>query len=426
MRRIFTFLLAALSTLSSIARACPAVLFELETVPRLKGARKGLRLFALDASSQKFHAVPLQVDPLDSEGHLKFNIEPHYTDHEVDNDDFMTFRVEDFGAPADFKKAKLPCRGRPVFELRDPSSGRVAYLTNCGSFGDPLVFPSLVDFKPEKDYLESPVYRYRFNPDNYMQFESINFRDAVQGTWETIAEHSALMIHADVKNFFSMNFDAHEIESHLEAHRLGPIGDLARLSFFLKILFFKIKMSLSTDVGFYENSSHIPMMVNIPVDASKYLNPGSGILYTWILSPTAQKAPRKLAMPSMNTTLIKKGWQELAKEGQKFCVKDVCTFRYTVEIAGKTMSMDLELERKLVARGFFPIYVEDARPYREPMGWNFDIGKDDLRTGMYFEVSGLSAGGHPWDFWLRLGGPATASASCPAPLHFEEVKDSRF
>ncbi len=402
------------------------MLFELETIPRLKGMRKGVRLFALDAATRKFRAAPVQIDPIDAEGHLKFNVEVHYPDHELDNDDFLTFRVEDFGPKADLKKDKLPCRGKPVLELRDPSSERYAYLTNCGSFGDAVAFAPLVDFKPEKDYLESPIYKYRFNPDNYMQFEAINFRNAVQGTWETIAERSALMIHADVKNFFSMNFDAKEIESHLESHRIGPVGNLARLSFYLKILFFKIKMSLSTDVGFYENSSHIPMMVNIPVDASKYLNPASGILYTWILSPAAQKAPRALTMPTMDTALIKKGWRELAKEGLKFCVKDQCTFKYTVEIADKTMSMDLGLERKLVERGFFPIYVEDARRHQESMGWDFDLAKDEVRTGMYFEVSGLSAGGHPWDFWLRLGGPSSASAVCPAPLRFEEVRESRF
>jgi hypothetical protein len=166
------------------------------------------------------------------------------------------------------------------------------------------------------------------------------------------------------------------------------------------------------------------MMVNIPVDAYKYLNPGSGILYTWIFSPAAQNAPRQVTMPAMNVAEIKKGWESLAKTGLKYCVKDQCTYRYTVDVAGKTMSMDLGLERKLVERGFFPIYVQDAKTYREPMGWDFDLAKEESRTGMYFEVSGLSAGGHPWDFWLRLGGASAGSAACPAPLRIEEAKDA--
>lgn len=424
MRRSYTLLLVALST-APVARACPSVLFAVDTAPRLRGARKGLRLFTLNPPGT-FRLAPIQVDPVDGDGRLRFDLDPHYADHELDNSDFMTIRLEDFGPRADLKKNKLPCRGNPVLELRDPNTERYAYLTNCGSFGPPFVSVPAVNFQPEKDYLESPVYNYRFNPDNYMQFSSINFRDVARGTWQAVASSSALMIHADAKNFFTMDFDASEIESQLEAHRAGPLGNMARLSFYLKILFFKIRMSLSTDVGFYEDSSHIPMMVSIPVDASKYLNPGSGILYTWILGPLTQGAPRTIQMPALSVPLVKKGWRELAKDGLKFCFKDQCTYKYAVDIGGRSLSMDLVLDRKLVARGFFPIYVEDARRHQDAMNWDFEFKPTEVRTGMYFEVSGLQAGGHPWDFWLRLGSQTSASASCPAPMTYEAVKDERF
>jgi hypothetical protein len=131
-------------------------------------------------------------------------------------------------------------------------------------------------------------------------------------------------------------------------------------------------------------------------------------------------------MPALDPAIVKKGWRELAKEGLKNCVGKQCLFKYTVEIGDKTLSMDLGVERRLVERGFFPIYVEDARRHAEAMDWEFDLKKNEVRTGMYFEVSGLQAGGHPWDFWLRLGGPAAASAVCPAPLTAELVKESRF
>lgn len=419
-RKLLPLLIAV--SVAQAAGACPAMLFQVETVPRLKGARRGARVFAKEPSGAALRPIPFQVDPVDADGHLVFFPDNKYLDRPLDDSDVFTFRTQDFGPKVDFKREKLPCRGAYVFELQDPASQRYAYLTNCGAGAAALAFAPIVEFQPAKDFLESPVYRYRFNPENYMQFESISFRSAAQGTWETIAERSALMIRADVKNFFTMHFDAKEIESHLESHRVGPIGNLARLSFFLRILFFKIKMSLSTDVGFYEDSSHIPMMVNIPVDAFQYLNPASGILYTWILSPSAQTAPRRLQMPTLDPAFVKKGWKELAKEGLKYCVKDSCAYKYTVEISGKTLSMDLGLDRKLVERGFFPIYVEDARREKEAMGWDFELAKDEVRTGMYFEVSGLPSGGHPWDFWLRLGGASKASATCPAPLRFQEVK----
>ena len=403
------------------ADACPALLFNSGLAPRLRGTRKGLRLFTKDATSGNFQAVRIGVDPLDPDGHLVFPLEANYFQRDLEPLDFMTLRVEDFGERLAPKRDKLPCRGAYVYELTDRQSNRYAYLTDCGTQGTTTNFPELVKFAPEQHVLESSVYRYRFNPANYMQFESISFHNSAQSTWETIAERSRLMIRADVKKFFTMTFDEKEIESHLEASRGGPIGDLARLSFFLRILFFKIKMSLSTDVGFYEDSSHIPMQVNLPVNAYSYLNPGSGIVYSWVLAGSAQGAPRRLSMPRLDPGLVEKGWQELAKVGLKSCVADVCTYKYTVEIGGRVLSMDLVLERKLVERGFFPLYIEDASKVKEAMKWEMEIPAGEARTGMYFEVSGLQEGGHPWDFWLRLGSGQTAESSCPAPMFFEEI-----
>lgn len=388
------------------------------------GVRSGMRLYVKDPSfAGGFRPAPLQIDPIDKDGHIKFNEDKRYDDKEIDAWDMLTFRTEEFGQRLDAKKEKLPCRGATTYELRDPATNRYAYLTNCGKIAaaSPL-FAASVRFAEEQHFLESGIYRYRFNPSNYMQFQGISFRNTAQSTWDTIAERSKLMIRADVKNFFSMNFDADEIESQLEAKRLGPVANLARLSFFLKILLFKIRMSLATDVAFYTDSSHIPMMVNIPVDAHKYLNPASGIIYTWILAPAALNAPRRISMPTLNPDEVKKGWKELAKIGLKSCVKEFCSYRYTVDIGGKMLSMDLGLERKLVERGFFPIYIEDAAKHKEAMGWELEPdSKGDVRTGIYFEVSGLSSGGHPWDFWLRLGNAAVGDAMCPVPLDMVKI-----
>ncbi len=364
--------------------------------------------------------APVQIDPVDSDGHLVFFKDDSYMTRPIDGYDYLNFRVEDFGERFDPAKDKLPCQGAQIFEVADDVGHRFGYLTNCGSTAAPLSMPHLVEFDRKDHRLESGTYQYKFNPENYMQFQSIAFR-GIKG-WEMVAQDSRMLIHADVKNFFSMNFDSRQIESHLEESRLGPVGNLARLSFYLRILFFQIDLKLSTDVGFYLDSGHIPMMVNIPVNAFEYLHPASGILYSWALSPDAEAGAKEVHMPILDVATVKKGYAELAKVGQTQCKKADCIFQYTVDIRGRRLSMDLGVKKELVDRGFFPIYVDDVNKYKDDMGWDLNFPATVRRPGIYFEVSGLPKGGHPWDFWLKLGSPKDGAADCPANVRVAKLK----
>jgi hypothetical protein len=417
-------LAAALATAAPRALACPANLFALELSPRLTGARDGLRLFAKDIRGN-FRALPLQIDPLDADGHLKFFDEKssNYFAKPIDGNDLMAFRMDGFGAPLDKHKERLPCEGPVVHEILDRSQVRYAYLTSCGPLAPPAPKPQSVTFDTKGNRLESPLYRYLFNPDNYMQFDSIAFRNA-QGGFDEIASDSRLLIRADVRNFFSMQFDSDEIESQLEASRVGAIGNMARVSFFLRILFFKIRMSLSTDVAFYDDSGHIPMQVNIPVNAYDHLHPASGIVYSWALAPRAANAPAQVSMPRLDVPLTRKGYKELAKGGLSFCKSNDCIYSYSVDVGSKRLSMDLRIARDLVERGFYPQFVDDVAAHGADMGWDIDVPKGQRRIGFYFEVSGLPAGGHPWDFWLRLGSPGGGGGpdTCPAPITISQVR----
>lgn len=419
--------IAVLVLFSAPLSACPGAIFALETNPRVTGPRSGMRLFARDTGPDGkpvWRTLSLQVDPVDDDGHLVFFDNEQFKGKDSHPNDLMTFRVEQFGERMRFGEDKLPCRGSLTYELADRSVRKFAYLTNCGFQGTPASFPQLVAFDTKADKLESSTYQYRFNPDNYMQFNAISFKNK-QGGWDEVASDSQLLIRADVKNFFTMQFDSDEIESQLEANRLGPVGNLARLSFFLRILAFKIKMSLSTDVGFYTDSGHIPMMVNIPVNAFDYLRPASGILYSWIQSPKAQASKREIDMPVLDIPGVRRGFKEHGKDGVKHCGKTDCRFRYTVDLDGRPLSMDLRVGRALVEKGFYPVFVPDVMAAKELMGWDIKAPKaGQKRVGMYFEVSGLPEGGHPWDFWLRLGGEGEHTAGCPTFVRVARVKDT--
>ena len=414
--------MALLTGNSAISVACPANLFLGQLPDQVKGLRNNLRLFVQSTTKPgHWQAIPIQVDPVDENGRLVFFGSGDYLLDSVAASDLMVFRTEDFGPKLVGKTGQLPCTGGQIYELNEPMTNRYAYLTNCDQAGS-VQYPNTVSFDGTAKELQSPLYKYQFNPKNHMLFQAIKFHLA-NGKWEEIATDSQMLIRADVKNFFTMLFDSRHIESKLEENRTGPLGSLARVTFFLRVLFFKIRMSLATDVGFFSDSGHIPMLLNIPVDASAYLRHGSGIFYSWVLTPAARLGGRSVDMPLLDPDVVKKGPRALANIGIRYCQDKDCHFRYMVDLLGQRLAMDLSIRRDLVERGFFPLYVEDASEFSDSMGWGGGEGMDaSSRSGMYFEVSGLPQGEHPWDFWLRLGSPVEALRSCPAPVRVKSIR----
>lgn len=414
--RILWLLLCVVST--TRAAACPGAMFIGQLPIKVSGKRLGLRLFALDTRSGRlvWRSIPLQLDPVDDHGRVGFINENRFLNEDVSDQDLLTFKVEDFGSKLIGGSKARPCESRQFFELRNVRQESFAYLAFCE--GETKSRPhgaAMVAFDESQHQLQSQRYIYKFNSSNHMLFDSIKFKRG-DGVWEDIATDSRMLITADTKNFFTLHFDSRHIESKLEEKRIGPVSSLARVSFFLKVLFLKIKMSLATDVGFFADSGHIPMLLNLPVDAGSYLNQGSGILYSWMLSPTVQQSSKDIQMPKLDTELIKKGTKNLSELGLKFCRGSSCLYRYNVNLMGQLLAMDISIERRLVERGFFPFYVEDVHAARDRMNWNGEGVETPGRSGMYFEVSGLSKGEHPWDFWLRLGAPVNQNETCPEPI----------
>ena len=128
-------------------------------------------------------------------------------------------------------------------------------------------------------------------------------------------------------------------------------------------------------------------------------------------------------MPVLDPEVVKKGPRALADIGVRYCQGKDCHFRYMVDLNGQRLAMDISIRRDLVERGFFPFYVSDASAVSDSMGWDGGEGMDgSARSGMYFEVSGLPQGEHPWDFWLRLGSPVESRRSCPAPVRVNLIR----
>jgi len=407
---------ACLLSFSFKTVACPATLFNAELSPVFSGPRVNIKLFAWDDRPGKvggWEVIPFQVDPVDEDGFLMFFKDRSYVQDPIQKNDVMIFNVDSFGKRVDLRKNPLPCKSANSFQLYDLVGKKYAYIAMCDESQREIKFANQVYFNDKENYLESDSYRYNFNENNYMLFKEISYLNAEKKRLP-IAWDSDMMIKADVKRFFTMRFDSDDIVSKLEESRLGPVANLARVSFFLKILMFKIRMSLNTDVGFFRESGHIPMMINIPVESSKYLNPKSGILYSW--QPSANSVYRSAPgeLPGIDVKKVAEGFKKLGEYGLTFCRGSQCQFKYQIDVDGRMLSMDLGIKKELVSRGFFPMYVHDIATFSKDMGWGDTHDRAKGRSGLYFEVSGLPKGGHPWNFWMRLGAQTNINAKCPA------------
>ncbi len=402
-------------------------MFNVELDPSITGSRHNVRIFAKNRKSRTWQEVTWQLDPVSEDGRFVFYENDTWRREPIEKFDRLVMSPADFG-PARTPGENLPCRGPVVYQLEDKQSpGNFAYLTSCPGVVRPdQIQQNAVAWLKESNVLETQRYRYEFNPKNNMLFRAV-FLAGADGQKKLVARDSELLIKSDVKRFFTMHFDSDDIESYLETTRLGPLGTLARVSFYLRILFFKIKMSLTTDVTFYDDAGHIPMMVHLPVEARRHLNPSSGILYSWALADGVAVDLSKLELPMLDPEQVKKGFKELSKVGLTRCRGDSCRYRF-VATAGsdreeRELAMEFEIARSLVEKGFFPHFVRDVAEFNGVMNWDINEAKlKSPRIGLYFEVSGLPAGGSPWDFWLRLGPPqGQVKGVCPRGLSIRRL-----
>jgi hypothetical protein len=176
-----------------------------------------------------------------------------------------------------------------------------------------------VSYDEARGSVTSRFYNYKFKKDNNMLFEEVSLKSSPD---VVIARDSDLYIRSDVKNFFTLNFSSADIESKLIEKRIDSLAALASLGFYLKVLFFKLTLDLRTDVAFFESSANIPMVMTLPVTASKRLHRKSGVLYSFQLGDAVSTTALKVDMPILKDKSIDGNF---IQPGLVFC-RDICQY----------------------------------------------------------------------------------------------------
>lgn len=409
------------------ALSCPAYLFFKKDVPKISGIRENTHLFTHAKNSKEWIELPLQIDTYTDKGGFAYYPANHQWMKEKHKDsDRITFNMGQFGKSSDIKD--IPCRGKGIYRVTNYLNRKeVAFLTNCYTKKSrKKARSSPVYYQSNRHILNTEFYSYIFNQSNYLLFDQVWLTQMHKREKSVSSMASDIYIYNDLSNFFPITFDSENIESQLENRLVGPVGVNASLSFFARILFLKLKLSLTTDVSFFKDSAHIPMVLFIPMDAKSYLNEESGVFYHWALSKTLKKRAKTIQMPIFTAKvhkLLQHNSAEYAKIGLKYCRPNgFCYFMFKIN-STPTFIMQFSLAKKLVQQGFFPIFVNNLKTYEDRMEWGLseETTSEDSRIGFYFSTSGLSQGNHAWDFWMRLGSKLADDSRCPHPLYIKSL-----
>jgi hypothetical protein len=412
------WLLGACLFLSCRVEACPGLVLVYQIDGMSKGgiSRDQLSLyrFSAQSGSPAWKQIPLQLDPLDSEGSLLFPEGEEWRRQPVGAYDRLSFSHKDLGEMYD-GSSRPPCAASRLIELK--SNHGYAYLAVCEqSHSQRSEYVSPVSFDSGKRTVSTSLYHYNYSEKNHLVFDKIELLDGKREALLEVAKNSDLLIASDVKNFFTLYFDTNDIDAQINKKRFGPMGLMGGLQFYLRILLFRLELALLPEVNFFEDALFMPMSMTLPVNAPKYLRRGSGIYYTWEPGNSVEWLVEDSQIQELNLDhLDPKGQIPLAKGDDKFCQKNICRYNLLGKVKDRLFSLNFSIHRKAADWGFFPRLIRNVEEVEKKIQKPLSRYSSDKRVGVYFETARLPKGSHTWDFWIHF--PEKVDATCIRPIN---------
>ncbi len=424
--RFSSCLLAVMLCTAQSGAACPIILLGNDLMHiRGMAPRTDWRAYRLskERSQRVWRRIAMDVDPLDKDGRLEFFPDDvAWWTEPLAETDRIVIDKQAYGERWTAKDVR-PCAAKQMLEVKDPQAeDRYFYLLACSS-QEPEV-DTIAKAKPvrevvshdlEKNILSSKRFAYHYQPTNQLMFDKITIQ-ASDGTPHVVSSKSEQRIRIDVKKFFNLDLDSRDVRSTLEATRTTSLALLGQLMFYLKILFFKIDLKLSTGVSFFEDGVHVPMVLNMPVNAPDYVHPKSGLIFSWDSDLEKVTWDMQSHLPQLDTSLLTADPAKLVEHGTKYCHQERCRYRMTGKVADQQFAQDLVIPRPLVELGFFPMAALSVNQAQIDLGWESKPKVEDSRMGLYFETSRLPKGDHGWEMWIHISPQSpTSLLQCPTP-----------
>lgn len=163
----------------------------------------------------------------------------------------------------------------------------------------PLARAKYVSFDIEKEQVLTTRYRYLFNKKNYLVVRGVDIEKGDND--KQIILSSSVYMKMDMKYFLTLNLGHSDIESELDAFKVGPVRVIARVNFEYKVLKLKFDLGMYTEVSFFTNAVYLPAVIDNPIDGKKSLNKESYFYYGLALVDNPKDLQPKSNMPDFKS-----------------------------------------------------------------------------------------------------------------------------
>lgn len=138
-------------------------------------------------------------------------------------------------------------------------------------------FKNYVNFDLDKSEVHTENYRYQFNEKNYLVVRGVDV-EKEKGS-EKIVLTSSVYLRLDLKYFLTLSTSHKDIETALDAYKIGPVRVIARVNFDYDFGVKKLDLGMYTEVSFFSNAVYLPAVVDNPINGKKTLRKDSYFYY---------------------------------------------------------------------------------------------------------------------------------------------------
>jgi hypothetical protein len=284
-----------------------------------------------------------------------------------------------------------------VFHRNETVNGKVVdhigavYMGLYYKDAPPLAKASYVQFDLPNAQVITSRYRYLFNNKNYLVVRGVQIEERDRKE-EQIILSSAVYMRLDMKYFLTLNLGHSDIESELDAYKVGPVRVIARVNFDYKILKMKFDLGMYTEVSFFANSVNLPAVIDNPMDGKKSLNKGSYFYYGLALVDNPKDLEPKSNMPDF------KGWGGFLNIGKKTPQGEYWT---SAKSSKYMLYMEFQPSKQMEKDGNTPyLYVEniDVEELKKRKNDPLPLGKSPVNVAVSFDLNNFHVGLHQVEF----------------------------
>lgn len=351
--------------------------------------------------------IPFQIDERDPYGDFILekgkNPNSQFSNGIFDRDDVMSFMGADVGpvqAPTKWPFAKPQVMYELLIKGKGAAQGQVGavYVGIYYQRRPDISSLQYVSFDPGRGQVQTSRFIYHFHPKNYLVVNGVDILSKETRAAKRIISSSTFSVAADLGAILpTVTLDHTDIDSELDAYRIGPIRAIARVNFNLNFLV-KIELGMYTEVSFFSNAINLPAIIDNPLGGDGFsLRRGSFFYYGF----AANDNPSEL---SIETNMLPFTYGEVSETDQRRFSSD----HYQLSGASKDFMLRLEFtpsQEMKKARSIPMFYKEDItalgmKKVASRTGNKLGEGQVNLAVG--FDMSTLTTGIHDVAFNIFL------------------------